>query len=302
MYLPLVLNPQRVVRSNHTALTARLVKERLIRVPVCPPRRAHQMSICQCKVDAKGSIAPGSPASPAEVDNMHPSGRVDAGRIGRSVFEIKNATISKNLYCLWTDVWSAAVQLSYVLVNREREDYSTCTARPIESSYHPKDAIEATVHFVTTDQWRKVAPVFTHQLQQISAAFKLWLPVFFSAEIHSNVMRCSAALYCAALYIGFGNPWGHPRCVASAPNDVPRAGSLPESTFGIMDGNLIYFGRGHTQTSGGLEDDYITVWSPMFGNLVYFGLGHTQTSGGGTALVLHPAIHLRQVLARILEC
>ncbi|KAJ7836163.1 hypothetical protein B0H14DRAFT_2589894 [Mycena olivaceomarginata] len=39
------------------------------------------MSICQCKVDAKGSIAPGSPASPAEVDNMHPSGRVDAGRL-----------------------------------------------------------------------------------------------------------------------------------------------------------------------------------------------------------------------------
>ncbi|KAJ7820590.1 hypothetical protein B0H14DRAFT_2599885 [Mycena olivaceomarginata] len=46
------------------------------------------MSICQCKVDAKGSIAPGSPASPAEVDNMHPSSRVDAGRIGRSVFDL----------------------------------------------------------------------------------------------------------------------------------------------------------------------------------------------------------------------
>ncbi|KAJ7804722.1 hypothetical protein B0H14DRAFT_2612052 [Mycena olivaceomarginata] len=97
MYLPLVLNPRRVVRSNHTALTARLVKERLIRVPVCPPRRAHQMSICQCKVDAKGSITPGSPASPAEVDNMHPSGRVDAGRIGRSVFEIKNVSLGSRL-------------------------------------------------------------------------------------------------------------------------------------------------------------------------------------------------------------
>ncbi|KAJ7851954.1 hypothetical protein B0H14DRAFT_2581184 [Mycena olivaceomarginata] len=49
------------------------------------------MSICQCKVDAKGSIAPGSPTSPAEVDNMHPSGRVDAGRIGR----IKNGVFSE---------------------------------------------------------------------------------------------------------------------------------------------------------------------------------------------------------------
>ncbi|KAJ7788717.1 hypothetical protein B0H14DRAFT_3576107 [Mycena olivaceomarginata] len=55
------------------------------------------MSICQCKVDAKGSIAPGSPASPAEVDNMHPSGRVDAGRIGRSVFEIKNVSLGSRL-------------------------------------------------------------------------------------------------------------------------------------------------------------------------------------------------------------
>ncbi|KAJ7842627.1 hypothetical protein B0H14DRAFT_3139857 [Mycena olivaceomarginata] len=82
--------PLRPHDSDRTNPTARLVKERLIRVPVCPPRRVHQMSICQCKVDAKGSIAPGSPASPAEVDNMHPSGRVDAGRIGRSVFEIKN--------------------------------------------------------------------------------------------------------------------------------------------------------------------------------------------------------------------
>ena len=52
----------------------------------------------------------------------------------------------------------------------------------------------------------------------------------------------------------------------------------------------------------GLEDDYITVWSPMFGNLVYFGLGHTQTSGGGTALALHSGNHLQHVLAGILEC
>ncbi|KAJ7750178.1 hypothetical protein B0H14DRAFT_2636249 [Mycena olivaceomarginata] len=60
------------------------------------------MSICQCKVDAKGSIAPGSPASPAEVDNMHPSGRVDAGRIGRSVFEIKNGVFSEFQLTLMT--------------------------------------------------------------------------------------------------------------------------------------------------------------------------------------------------------
>ncbi|KAJ7851176.1 hypothetical protein B0H14DRAFT_3137462 [Mycena olivaceomarginata] len=78
--------PLRPHDSERTNPTARLAKERLIRVPVCPPV-AHQMSICQCKVDAKGSIAPGSPASPAEVDNMHLSGRVDVGRIGRSVFE-----------------------------------------------------------------------------------------------------------------------------------------------------------------------------------------------------------------------
>ncbi|KAJ7793734.1 hypothetical protein B0H14DRAFT_2622553 [Mycena olivaceomarginata] len=105
MYLPLVLNPRRVIRSDRTTLTARcttltarLGKERLI-VPVCPPRRAHRMSRCQRKVDAKGSIAPGSPASPAEVDNMHPSGRVDAGRIGRSVFEIKKTnTAAANVY------------------------------------------------------------------------------------------------------------------------------------------------------------------------------------------------------------
>ncbi|KAJ7822383.1 hypothetical protein B0H14DRAFT_2598567 [Mycena olivaceomarginata] len=60
------------------------------------------MSICQCKVDAKGSIAPGSPASPAEVDNMHPSGRVDAGRIGRSVFDIKNGVFSEFQLTLMT--------------------------------------------------------------------------------------------------------------------------------------------------------------------------------------------------------
>ncbi|KAJ7816589.1 hypothetical protein B0H14DRAFT_2602596 [Mycena olivaceomarginata] len=60
------------------------------------------MSICQCKVDANGSIAPGSPASPAEVDNMHPSGRVDAGRIGRSVFEIKNGVFSEFQLTLMT--------------------------------------------------------------------------------------------------------------------------------------------------------------------------------------------------------
>ncbi|KAJ7681699.1 hypothetical protein B0H14DRAFT_3908068 [Mycena olivaceomarginata] len=56
------------------------------------------MSICQRKVNAKGSIAPGSPASPAEVDKCIRA--VELMRIGsagllQSVFECPELTFRR---------------------------------------------------------------------------------------------------------------------------------------------------------------------------------------------------------------